>query len=152
MKKLLAVRAFRISPLLILALLIAFAPLPVAGAGNAGRDRFFRVQAGGYAFTPGVLHVSPGDRVTIELVASDVTHGLSIDGYPVDLQAEPGQPQSVTFVAGKPGSFKLRCSLACGALHPFMTGRFEVGPNLLLMRAAGLAVLAAIIGLWRPWK
>ncbi len=124
---------------LLAALVIAFAPAPVMAAPA---DRTIRVEAGGYAFTPSVVHVNPGDRVTIELVAKDVAHGLTIDGYPVDLHAEPGQTARVTFVADRAGSFKLRCSIACGNLHPFMTARFEVGPDLLLARAVGLALLA----------
>ena len=128
------------------ALLVIFLPAP---AFAAPVERVLRVEAGGYAFSPAVLRVNPGDRVTIELVAKDVAHGLTIDGYPVDLHAEPGQTARVTFTAGRAGSFKLRCSIACGNLHPFMTGKFEVGPNLLLARAAALALLAVVYGVWR---
>ncbi len=137
----------RISPLaaafLLAAVLMAFLPAPVLAAPT---ERTIRVEAGNYAYEPAVLYANPGDRVTIELVSKDVAHGLTIDGYPVDLHAEPGQTVRVTFVAGRAGSFKLSCSVACGNLHPFMTGKFVVGPNLLLARAAGLALLAFVFG------
>ena len=137
---------FPLLTFLIAALIILLAPVPVLAAPA---ERVIRVEAGDYAFTPGVVRVNPGDRVTIELVAKDVAHGLSIDGYPVDLHAEPGRTARVSFTAGRPGSFKLRCSIACGNLHPFMTGRFQVGPNLLLIRAAALGLLAFGFGAWR---
>ncbi len=131
---------------LLAALLIAALPVPVFASPT---ERTLRVEAGGYAYSPAVLRVNPGDRVTIELVSKDVAHGLAIDGYPVDLRADPGQTARVTFVAGRAGTFKIRCSIACGNLHPFMTGKLEVGPNLLLLRAGGLALLALAYGAWR---
>ncbi len=131
---------------LLAALLVIFLPAPVTAAPV---ERTIRVEAGKSAFSPAVLRANPGDRVTIELVAADVAHGLTIDGYPVDLHAEPGQTARVSFIAGRSGSFKIRCSIACGNLHPFMTGKFVVGPNLFFLRAAGLALLAFGFGMWR---
>lgn len=131
---------------LLAALLVMFLPMPVFAAPV---ERTLRVEAGSFAFSPAVLRANPGDPVTVELVAKDVAHGLTIDGYPVDLHAEPGQTARVTFIAGRAGSFKLRCSIPCGNLHPFMTGKFVVGPNLLLFRAAGLALLAFVFGMER---
>jgi heme/copper-type cytochrome/quinol oxidase subunit 2 len=51
-------------------------------------------------------------------------------------------------VADQPGSFRFRCSVTCGALHPFMIGKLNVGPNWLLWKAAGAALLAAFAGIW----
>ncbi len=127
------------------AALVVFLPIPALAAPA---ERTIRVVADHSAFNPAVISVNPGDRVTIELVAKDVAHGLAIDGYPVDLHAEPGQTARFTFIAGRAGAFKLRCSIACGNLHPFMTGKFEVGPNLLLLRSAGLGLLAFCYGVW----
>jgi heme/copper-type cytochrome/quinol oxidase subunit 2 len=131
--------------LLLLGLLAAFAPAPASAKPT---ERVYRVEAEDFAFSPAELYANPGDRVTIELVSKDVAHGLAIDGYSVDLSAEPGQPARATFTAEKAGAFTLRCSVACGNLHPFMTGKFNVGPNLLFYRAAGLALVAALAGLW----
>ena len=133
-------------PFLLAAALLAFLPLrlPVEPV-----HRTIQIDAGGFAFSPAVIRVNPGDRVTLQINSTDVTHGLAIDGYPVDSLAEPGKTSEVSFIAGRPGSFKIRCSLSCGNLHPFMTGRLEVGPNLLLFRAVGLALLAFAFGGWR---
>jgi heme/copper-type cytochrome/quinol oxidase subunit 2 len=122
------------------ALLAAFAPLP--HSASTPTERLFRVEAGDFAYTPAVLHVNPGDKVTIELVSTDVVHGVYVDGYGVSIIADPGQPATLTFTADRPGIFRLRCSVTCGALHPFMTGKLQVGSNLLLWRGVGLAFLA----------
>jgi hypothetical protein len=34
--------------------------------------------------------------------------------------------------------------VTCGALHPFMIGKLQVGPNTWLWRAIALTVLAAL--------
>lgn len=114
---------------------------PVPNPGVVPVDRHFRVEASQYAFTPGTLAVNPGDRVTIDVVATDVVHGLYVDGYDLSVTADPGQTARLTFVADRPGSFRFRCSVACGDMHPFMIGRLKVGPNWLLLRAIGLSVL-----------
>lgn len=126
--------------LALLAGLVLLLPLPVAAA--APQARHFRIEASQFAYSPAVLQVNPGDQVTIELAPQDVVHGLSIDSYPVDLQADPGQVASLTFTADRPGVFKLRCSVTCGNMHPFMTGKLQVGPPTLLWRSLGLALVA----------
>jgi heme/copper-type cytochrome/quinol oxidase subunit 2 len=124
------------------ALLILFAPLPLTGVTPTVRH--IRIEASMSLFTPSELKISPGDRVTVELVSTDVVHGLSLDGYDFELRADPGQTAIGTFVADKAGVFRFRCSVACGNLHPFMIGKLQVGPNLLLVRGIALGLLAVI--------
>lgn len=124
------------------ALLVAFVPL--SRPAPSANDRLFRVEAGDFAFTPAVLRVNPGDKVTIELVSTDVVHGLYVDGYDISVDADPGQPVRLTFTADRTGTFRLRCSVTCGALHPFMTGKLQVGSNLLIWRGIGLALVALL--------
>ncbi len=125
-----------------LGLLVLIAPWP--GPASPRGDREIRVRAGQYAYTPGVLRVAQGERVTLILEAEDVTHGLYVDRYGVDLVAIPGRSSRATFIADRPGRFQLRCSQVCGTLHPFMMGEFVVEPNSPFWRAVGLAILAAI--------
>ena len=120
---------------------IAFAPLP-SRAGSP-KERHVRIEASQFSYSPGEVHVNEGDRVTIELVSTDVVHGLFLDGYDASITADPGQPQRLTFTAGIPGSFRFRCNVTCGAMHPFMVGRLVVGHNDRLLRVVGLALLAA---------
>jgi heme/copper-type cytochrome/quinol oxidase subunit 2 len=131
---------------------IVFAPNPIALAARAERaERHFRIEASSFQYTPEAIHVNPGDHVTIDLVATDVVHGLYLDGYDLNVAADPGQTASLSFVADRAGSFRFRCSVTCGALHPFMIGKLNVGSNDLLWRAIGLGALAVIAALWiRP--
>lgn len=121
-------------------LVVAFAPLPVPAI--APQERTFEIDARQYAYSPSELKVNQGDTVTIQLVSTDVVHGLYMDGYDLSVEADPGQSAALTFVANKPGSFRFRCNVTCGAMHPFMIGKLNVGSNNWLFRSFGLAVLA----------
>jgi cytochrome c oxidase subunit 2 len=133
-----------------LALLILAAPLPAGYA--APSERTFKIQASRFQYTPGVLKVNRGDRVTLELGTTDVIHGLSVDGYGLEMTADPGQTARLTFTADRAGAFRFRCSVTCGNLHPFMIGKLYVGQNTLLLRASALGLLMVGLGLWKIWK
>ncbi len=126
------------------ALAVAFAPLPTVPAARIGTARTFRIEARQFAYSPAELHVDPGDVVTIELVSTDVAHGLYVDGYGVSVQADPGQTSTLTFIADRPGSFRLRCNVTCGAMHPFMIGKLTVGRDALLYRGLGFALIGGL--------
>lgn len=129
--------------------LILLVPLP--GEAASPQEHHFMLEASQFGYTPAVIQVNPGDRVTIELQSTDVVHGLTIDGYPFELQAEPGQPARYTFTVGDPGVYRMRCSVTCGNMHPFMVGKLQVGHNDLLWRALGaMGVLLLGWVVWRP--
>jgi heme/copper-type cytochrome/quinol oxidase subunit 2 len=123
-------------------LAVVFAPLPVSVL--APQERIFRIDARQFAYSPSELAVNPGDTVTIELVSTDVVHGLYIDGYGLSVEADPGQTARMTFTATQPGSFRFRCNVTCGAMHPFMIGKLVVGKNDWLWRSGGLAVVGVL--------
>src|SRR5512139_3911248 len=103
-------RRIRLSPRWIviglLACTIVFVPNPIAWA--APNDRHFRIEASSYQYTPETIHVNPGDHVTIDLVAADVVHGLYLDGYDLNVTADPGQTATLSFTADRAGSFRFR--------------------------------------------
>lgn len=107
------------------------------------------IAASQYQFSPGVVTVNQGDLVMIELESTDVVHGLYLDGYDLEIIADPGQPSTLSFVADKSGTFRFRCSVTCGPLHPFMIGKLKVGNNTLLWRGMALSILVAAVVLWR---
>jgi heme/copper-type cytochrome/quinol oxidase subunit 2 len=121
---------------------VAFAPLPVQSI--APQERIFRIEAGQFAYSPSELKVNPGDTVTIQLVSTDVVHGLYVDGYDISVEADPGQPATLAFIADKPGSFRFRCNVTCGAMHPFMIGKLNVGSNNWFFRSIGLIALGMV--------
>lgn len=125
-------------------LLVLFTPLPVR-PGSEPVEHTIRVSAQSFEFSPGEIFVNQGDRVNIELTSLDVVHGLYLDGYGLQVIADPGKTNKLSFTAGEPGTFRFRCSVTCGALHPFMIGKLHVGPNILLWRAVGL-VFVTLLG------
>ena len=129
-----------------LVLLILIVPVPAFSATPA--DRHIKINASSFVYDPGVIRVNPGDRVTLELSSMDVTHGIAIDGYNLQVTAEPGQSQSLTFIADQQGTYRLRCSVTCGALHPFMIGKLHVGPNTLLLKSILIATLGLAAVFW----
>ena len=134
--------------LVLLAVAIIFVPLPAAGGEPAART--VRIEASQFHYDPGVVSVNAGDTVTLEVAATDVVHGLYLDGYDLEVTADPGQTARLTFVADRPGVFRFRCSVSCGAMHPFMIGKLRVGNNSgnsYLWRGIGLGVLAVLGGI-----
>ena len=130
-----------------LALAVLFIPFPASA--TVPTNHTFHIDAQRFEYSPSTLIVNPGDRVTIELTATDVVHGLSIDGYNLATTVDPGQTARLTFVANRQGSFRFRCSVTCGNLHPFMIGKLEVGQNTLFWRAVALSGLVLVAGIWK---
>jgi cytochrome c oxidase subunit 2 len=137
-------RLLSLLPFAALALLILLLPVPLTAQPVTHQ---VAMSADQFAFDPPVLHVNQGDRVLITLQATDVVHGFYLDGYGIETRVEPGIAQQVEFTADKTGKYRYRCSVSCGALHPFMIGELVVGPNLTFVRAVGLlfAVLAGTL-------
>jgi len=129
--------------LALLAGMVAFAPMSYAG-NSQPTVRTFRIEASQFAFDPGEISVNPGDTVQIELVSKDVVHGLYVDNYGISVTADPGQTAKLTFVADKAGSFRMRCNVTCGAMHPFMLGKLNVGSNIRLYRSFGMAFIGIL--------
>jgi heme/copper-type cytochrome/quinol oxidase subunit 2 len=101
------------------------------------------ITASQFAFDPPVVRVNRGDRVVLTVQATDVVHGLHLDGYDLDVRVAPGTSRHVEFVADRAGKFRYRCSVSCGNLHPFMIGELIVAPNDLFWRAIGLMLITA---------
>ena len=126
-------------------------PLPTATAA-AAQARRIDVNARTFAFEPATIQVQRGDTVTLHLESLDAEHGLFIDGYDVNIQAEPGKSAEITFVADKEGKFKFRCSVTCGALHPFMIGELNVEPDFPFTRAVAATLIASIGAIAFFWR
>ncbi len=135
----------------LLALAAIVIPLPIASSAPAQAHRF-DLNARAFAFEPATVQVQRGDTVTIHLESLDAAHGLFIDGYDVNIQAEPGKSAEITFVADKEGKFKFRCSVTCGALHPFMIGELNVEPDFSFARAVVATLIASAGTIVFFWK
>jgi plastocyanin len=123
--------------------ILAMIVLPALGKTKAGATREITIHARAFEYTPRTVRVQRGDRVKLTLIADDVTHGFVLEKHDVKLEAHPRQdpPASVEFVADKGGKFHFRCTVVCGAFHPFMVGEFVVEPYNKLPIAWGLTML-----------
>lgn len=126
--------------------------LPLPAPVRAAQSHTLYINARAFAFEPATLDVHRGDTLTIQLEAMDAVHGLYIDGYDVNLVAEPGKSATATFVAVQDGKFKFRCAVACGALHPFMIGELNVTPNLPFVRALLITLVGVVAAVAFFWK
>lgn len=147
---------FRYSRLAIAALTVLltgaafFAPLPINAAPPQARS--IVVDARAFGYEPASLTINRGDTVTLQLESSDARHGLFLDGYELDVTAEPGQSHQFTFVADRAGKFKFRCSVTCGALHPFMIGELRVEPNAPFLRAIAATLIVTVGAVGFFWR
>lgn len=84
-------------------------------------------------FTPETVEVNQGDDVTWHITnierTPNATHGLAISAYNVNLTLNPGETETVHFVADRAGVFSFYCTKFCSALHLEMAGYLEVKPN-----------------------
>jgi nitrous-oxide reductase len=82
--------------------------------------------------TPDVLEVNEGDEVVWYITniekAKDATHGFVIGGQDISLSLEPGETETIRFVADTPGVYPYYCTEFCSALHLEMAGYFLVKP------------------------
>lgn len=125
------------------ALAVGFAPFPSMQTVPPA-TRVVRIEASQFSYSPSIVSVNRGDTVTIELESTDVVHGLYVDGYGVSVEADPGQTKTLTFVANRAGSFRFRCNITCGAMHPFMIGKLNVGENTTLIRSIGFLLIGTL--------
>lgn len=127
-------------------LIAAWSP-PVLGATRTQQD--VKVATFQFGFTPSVIRASVGDEVLIHLSSKDVSHGFYLDGYGVEAKVDAGQAKDIRFTATRAGTYRFRCAVTCGSLHPFMIGELQVEPNTPF-GAATAVVLATGVGgyLW----
>jgi nitrous-oxide reductase len=85
-------------------------------------------------FNPEYIRVREGDRVTVHITSienqvRDATHGFGIAKYNINLSLEPGESQTVSFVADEAGVYPYYCTEFCSALHLEMVGYLLVEPR-----------------------
>jgi heme/copper-type cytochrome/quinol oxidase subunit 2 len=66
--------------ILLAAMAFAVLAAPIPFSSPSPQEHIVRIEAKSYEFHPGIIRVNPGDLVNIELVSTDVVHGIYIDG------------------------------------------------------------------------
>jgi len=105
--------------------------------------KVIEVTARKYEYSPREMHVKVGTRVQWKVRALDRTHGMKISLYPegapeggqpglrfTELQdnwkLEKDQERIIEFVAVRPGTYPIKCSVVCGLGHRGMKGKLVV--------------------------
>ncbi len=79
-----------------------------------------------WEFEPSTVRVKEGQRVDLQIVSIDVTHGFNLAAFGVSETLEPGKTIRTSFVADKKGSFPFFCNVFCGDGHGGMRGTLIV--------------------------
>lgn len=109
------------------------------------QERFITIEAKKFSYNPEIIEVNQGDKVTINLISTDVHHGLYIDGYELKADSIPGQYEGqITFIASKTGKFSMRCSVTCGPFHPYMISYLKVKPDYRLFTSVYLVLIVFV--------
>jgi cytochrome c oxidase subunit 2 len=75
------------------------------------------------------LYVPVNKPVLVNLVSEDVLHGFYLPAFRVKRDMVPGMKNNAWFVATKPGSYDLFCSVYCGTDHSAMITTVEALPT-----------------------
>ncbi|MGZ7039463.1 MAG: IPT/TIG domain-containing protein, partial [Thermoanaerobaculia bacterium] len=98
-------------------------PLPEAAT------KVFNLNAHRFAYTvnPSPFVVNQGDTVTLNITATDTTHGWFLETYDENgAFIAQGTTHTIQFVATTAGTFTYFCTFFCGDGHPSMNGTFTV--------------------------
>ncbi len=89
--------------------------------------RVIEVAAEQFRFSPSTLTAKQGEWIRLEATSQDVTHGLAIQEYGVNMQLQSGETvRSKPFRVTDTGTFTFACSVYCGSGHGGMQGTLEV--------------------------
>ena len=102
----------------------AAAPVPQASSAVAASTQAtgpITITASNWAFDPIKVTVHAGQLTTFRLTSKEGVHGLGSDalGLPATT-IMPGKMATVTFTPKKAGTYKLPCTIVCGAGHAEM--------------------------------
>jgi cytochrome c oxidase subunit 2 len=75
--------------------------------------------------TSDVLMVPVGRPVALDLTSRDVIHGFFIPAFRLKIDTVPGMTNHAWFIAERPGSHDIFCSVYCGVGHADMRSRVE---------------------------
>lgn len=79
-----------------------------------------------FGFSPDPIVIKKGDIVKLKITSRDVTHGVYIKEYGINVSIKKGETKKIEFLADKIGKFDLHCSVYCGPGHSQMKGTLIV--------------------------
>jgi len=102
-------------------------PFDNPGVRQIAQDRYeVVILSQAWSFLPAEIRVPAGAEVTFTATATDVLHGLQIEGTRVNLMLVPGQITRLTTRFQNRGEFLMICHEYCGLGHHLMYGKVIV--------------------------
>ena len=95
------------------------------GLSDPSQSREIKVTARAYEFSPKIISVSKGERVTLAVTAEDLDHRFAIVELGIDQAIKAGETRLIELTPGINGRFLFSCS-GCGINHPEMAGELVV--------------------------
>jgi heme/copper-type cytochrome/quinol oxidase subunit 2 len=107
--------------------------------------RSIAMTAKDFEFDPAVIHMKVGEKVRLQVISIDRTHGLHVSAFPDGAKAntppglafifgedcfklKKGESVPVDIEATEPGTYSFRCCKECGTGHKRMKGQIIVDP------------------------
>jgi cytochrome c oxidase subunit II len=105
--------------------------------------RVITVTAKDFEFDPSEIHLKVGEKIRLQVVSSDRTHGIHISAFPDGAKAntppglaftlgedcfklKKGEAVPIDIEATEPGTYSFLCCKSCGTGHKRMKGRIIV--------------------------
>ncbi len=84
------------------------------------------LNASQFKFDPAKITINKGDIVQLLVTSKDVTHGIYIKAYKINIPIKKGEKKVIEFIANKSGIFTILCSVYCGSGHHKMKATLVV--------------------------
>jgi len=97
-----------------------------AAKAPSAATRTIKMTAELWKFTPNVVRVKQGEKVTLEITGVSGKHGFAIPALGINETIIQGNTASVVIPTDKTGTFDFRCSIQCGSGHNDMTGQIVI--------------------------
>jgi cytochrome c oxidase subunit 2 len=121
------------------------APKPKPQGSAEPPPRTIPMTAKNFDFDPAVIHLKVGDKVRLQVISTDRTHGLHISAFPDGAKVntapglafifgedcwklKKGESVPVDIEATEPGTYSFQCCKSCGTGHKRMNGKIIVEP------------------------
>lgn len=126
--------AMRTLPILLCTSFFLAACAPAASPGNVDEPtpasamsaRTITIAANNFAFTPNMITVKKGEKVTLSLVGQSGIHGIGIPELGINQKIDLGQTVSIELPTDAAGSYAFKCNVPCGSGHKEMTGTIVI--------------------------
>lgn len=95
-------------------------------AAPSGETRIISLTSENWKFTPTVIKVKKGEKVTLKITGVSGIHGFGVPGLGINVPVQPGETATIDLPTDKTGSFPFLCTIPCGSGHSQMTGQVVI--------------------------